>query len=149
VLKYLNLLEHTLKANPELQRAIDSCFLGRGRPLRLFFNKQLEVDYAKANLPEIYRAIFRAVDVDASHRNLVKPVLNFMQTAVSLSYLPAAEVGEGKLFTQISILHDLRALDPLRKSLPAVYAEMSKRAFNAEAGRFYLLDSITGATHAE
>jgi hypothetical protein len=149
VLKYLNLLEHTLKANPELQRAIDSCFLGRGRPLRLFFNKQLEVDYAKANLPEIYRDIFRAVDVDASHRNLVKPVLNFMQTAVSLSYLPAAEVGEGKLFTQISILHDLRALDPLRKSLPAVYAEMSKRAFNAEAGRFYLLDSITGATHAE
>ena len=149
VLKYLNLLEHTLKANPELRRAFDSCFLGSGRPLRLFFNKQLEVDYAKANLPEIYRDIFRAVATDASHRNLVKPVLNFMQTAVSLSYLPAAEVGDGKLFTQISILHDLRALEPLRKSLPAVYAEMSKRAFNAEAGRFYLLDSITGATHAE
>jgi hypothetical protein len=107
------------------------------------------VDYAKANLPEIYRDIFRAVDVDASHRNLVKPVLNFMQTAVSFSYLPAAAVGDGKLFTQISILHDLRALEPLRKSLPAVYAEMSKRAFTAEAGRFYLLDSITGAAHAE
>ncbi|MBI5581769.1 MAG: hypothetical protein HY895_21655 [Deltaproteobacteria bacterium] len=149
VLKYLNLLEHTLKANPELRRAFDSCFLGSGRPLSLFFNKQLEVDYAKANLPEIYRDIFRAVDVDASHRNLVKPVLNFMQTAVSLSYQPAAEVGNGKLFSQISILHDLRALEPLRKSLPAVYAEMSKRAFTAEAGRFYLLDSITGAAHAE
>ena len=81
--------------------------------------------------------------------NLVKPVLNFMQTAVSLSYLPANEVGDGKLFTQMSILHDLRALEPLRKSLPALYAEMSKRAFTAEAGRFYLLDSITGAAHAE
>ena len=43
----------------------------------------------------------------------------------------------------------LRALEPLRKSLPAVYAEMSKRASTAEAGRFYLLDSITGAAHAE
>ena len=148
-LKYLNLLEHTLKANPELRRAFDSCFLGSGRPLRLFFNKQLEVDYAKANLPEIYRDIFRTVAADASHRNLVKPVLNFMQTAVSLSYLPANEVGDGKLFTQMSILHDLRALEPLRKSLPALYAEMSKRAFTAEAGRFYLLDSITGAAHAE
>jgi hypothetical protein len=72
-----------------------------------------------------------------------------MQTAVSLSYLPANEVGDGKLFTQMSILHDLRALEPLRKSLPALYAEMSKRAFTAEAGRFYLLDSITGAAHAE
>jgi hypothetical protein len=148
-LKYLNLLEHTLKANPELRRAFDSCFLGSGRPLRLFFNKQLEVDYAKANLPEIYRDIFRTVAADASHRNLVKPVLNFMQTAVSLSYLPADEVGDGKLFTQMSILHDLRALEPLRKSLPALYAEMSKRAFTAEAGRFYLLDSITGAAYAE
>jgi hypothetical protein len=148
-LKYLNLLEHTLKANPELRRAFDSCFLGSGRPLRLFFNKQLEVDYAKANLPEIYRDIFRTVAADASHRNLVKPVLNFMQTAVSLSYLPANEVGDGKLFTQMSILHDLRALEPLRKSLPALYAEMSKRAFTAETGRFYLLDSITGAAHAE
>jgi hypothetical protein len=49
----------------------------------------------------------------------------------------------------MSILHDLRALEPLRKSLPALYAEMSKRAFTAEAGRFYLLDSITGAAHAE
>jgi hypothetical protein len=76
-------------------------------------------------------------------------VLNFMQTAVSLSYLPVTETGEEKLLTQISILHDLRALDPLRKSLPNVYAEISRRAFSSEAGRYYLLDSITGAAHGE
>lgn len=148
-LRYLSLLEHTLAANPDLQRAFDGCFFGSARGVRLFFNKELEVDYAKAGLPALYRAMFRPADMGDSGRNLIKPVLNYLQTAVSLSYLPPTETGEEKLLTQISILHDLRALDPLRKSLPNVYAEISRRAFNSEAGRFYLLDSITGAPHGQ
>ncbi len=146
VLSYLSLFEHTLAANPDLRRAVDACFLGSARPVRLLFNRQLEVDYSKANLPEIYRSLLRSNDPDGS-KNLIQPVLNSMQTAVSLSYLPAADAGAEKLFTQVSILHDLRALDSLRKRLPAVYAELSRRAFSSDAGRFYLLDSITGATH--
>ncbi|MCU0538313.1 MAG: hypothetical protein MUF46_00290 [Desulfobacterales bacterium] len=146
VVSYLSLFEHTLAVNPDLRHAFEACFLGSARPVRLFFNRQLEVDYSKANLPEIYRSLLRSTDPGGS-RHLIKPVLNSMQTAVSLSYLPAAEGGEEKLFTQVSILHDLRALDSLRKSLPAVYAELSRRAFSSDAGRFYLLDSITGATH--
>ena len=52
--------------------------------------------------------------------------------------------------THVCILHDLRALEPLRKSLPAVYAEVSRRAFSTEAGRFYVLDSISGeGAHAD
>ncbi len=148
VLAYLSLFEHTLEANPDLRHAFDACFCGSARPVRLFFNRQLEVDYSKANLPEIYRSLLRSAD-PVSGRNLIKPVLNSMQTAVSLSYLPTAGAGEEKLFTQVSILHDLRALDFLRKRLPTVYAEVSRRAFSSEAGRFYLLDSITGATHSE
>lgn len=146
VISYLSLFEHTLAVNPDLRHAFEACFLGSARPVRLFFNRQLEVDYSKANLPEIYRSLLRSTDPGGS-RNLIRPVLNSMQTAVSLSYLPAAEAAEERLFTQVSILHDLRALDSLRKSLPAVYAELSRRAFSSDAGRFYLLDSITGATH--
>jgi len=43
-------------------------------------------------------------------------------------------------------LHPARRarLEPLRNSLPAVYAEMNRRAFSTEAGRYYVLDSITG-----
>lgn len=149
VLRYLSLLDHTLAVNPDLQRAFARCFFGSARAVRLFFNKQLEVDYAKAGLPEVYRAIFRPADLNAGGRNLLKPVLNYLQTALSLSYLPEAETGEETLQTHVSILHDLRALDPLRKSLPNVYAEMSRRAFNSDAGRFYLLDSITGAAHGQ
>lgn len=148
--KWLCLLEQTMRANPDLERALETCFRGPARPVRLFFNQQLEVDYSKANLPSIYRDLFRSAAVAASHRSLVKPVLNALQFAVSISYQPAeTDGGERRLFTQISILHDLRALEPLRKSLPAVYDELNKRAFSSEAGRFYLLDSITGATHAE
>jgi hypothetical protein len=107
------------------------------------------VDYSKANLPEVYRDVLRSSATAASSRNLVKPVLNYLQMAVSLSYLPSPDRADQRLLTHICILHDLRALEPLRKSLPAVYAEMSQRAFSSEAGRYYVLDSITGTTHAD
>lgn len=147
--KYLVLLEHVLSSSPEFRRCFEACFAGACRPVRLFFNRQLEVDYSKANLPEVYRDVFRSSETAASRRNLVKPVLNYLQMAVSLSYLPSPDRADQRLLTHICILHDLRALEPLRKSLPAVYAEMSQRAFSSEAGRYYVLDSITGTTHAD
>jgi hypothetical protein len=147
--KYLSLIEHTLSSSPDFRRRFDDCFLGRSRPVRLLLNRQLEVDYSKANLPEIYRDAFRSSETAPSNRNLVKPVLNYLQMAISLSYLSSIDGAEQRLRTQICILHDLRALEPLRKSLPAVYAEMSRRAFSSEAGRYYVLDSIPGESHAE
>jgi hypothetical protein len=147
--KYLSLLEQVRSSSPDFRRCFEECFTGSCRPVRLFFNRQLEVDYSKANFPEIYRNVFRSSETAPSSRNLVKPVLNYLQVAVSLSYLPSPDRTDQRLVTHICILHDLRALEPLRKSLPAVYAEMSRRAFSSEAGRFYVLDSITGTTHAD
>ncbi len=146
---YLSLLENTLNFCSGFRKAFDACFLGKARPVRLLFNRQLEVDYSKASFPEIYRNVFRTVQTTAANCNLVKPALNYMQTAVSLSYLPSGTNGDERLFTHMCILHDLRAIEPLRKSLPAVYAEMNRRAFSTEAGRFYVLDSITGAARAD
>jgi DNA-binding Lrp family transcriptional regulator len=53
------------------------------------------------------------------------------------------------MMTLISVMHDLRALDVLRKNLPQVYAEISKYVSVSEAGKFYLLDSIEGFNHDE
>ena len=117
--------------------------------MRLVFNRQPEVDYSKASFPEVYRDVFRTAKAAAANCNLVKPVLNYLQTTVALSYLPAGMNGDERLFTHMCILHDLRAIEPLSKSLPAVYAEMSRRAFSTETGRFYILDSITGAAGAD
>jgi hypothetical protein len=147
--KYLSLLEHTLSSSPDFRRCFDDCFLGRSRPVRLFLNRQLEVDYSKANFPEIYRDVFRSSETAPSSRNLVKPVLNYLQMGISLSYLPSPGSTDQRLLTHSCILHDLRALEPLRKSLPAVYDEMSRRAFSSEAGRYYVLDSISGVAHAD
>jgi hypothetical protein len=146
--KYLSLLEHVRSSSPHFRQCFDACLAGRFRPVRLFFNRQLEVDYSKANLPEVYRDVLRSAETAPASRNLVKPVLNYLQMAVSLSYLPSPDSADQRLATHICILHDLRALEPLRKSLPAVYAEMSQRAFSSEAGRYYVLDSISGTTHA-
>jgi hypothetical protein len=148
-INYLSLLENTLNFSPGFRRAFDACFAGGARPVRLVFNRQLEVDYSKASFPEVYRDVFRTAKAAATHCNLVKPVLNYLQTTVALSYLPSGRSGDERLLTHMCILHDLRAIEPLRKSLPAVYAEMNRRAFSTEAGRFYILDSITGAAGAD
>jgi hypothetical protein len=40
--------------------------------------------------------------------------------------MPQSNGAEEKMMTLISVLHDLRALDVLRKKLPQVYDEISK-----------------------
>jgi hypothetical protein len=147
--KYTILLENILKFCAEFRKAFETCFREGARPVRLFFNRQIEVDYSKTNFPEVYRDVFRASETALSNCNLVKPVLNSLQMAVSLSYLSTPGEGEERLSTHVCILHDVRALEPLRQSLPGVYAEMNRRAFNTENGRYYVLDSITGASYAD
>jgi len=50
--KYAILLENILKFCTEFRKVFEACFRGGARPVRLFFNRQIEVDYSKANLPE-------------------------------------------------------------------------------------------------
>jgi hypothetical protein len=148
LLKYLLLLEHALKANPAFLHAFEGARAGNLRPVRLLFNRQLEIDYSKANFPEVYRNVFEACQVAVNQRNLIKPILNYLQLGITLNYLPRPDEGSDRLYTFVSVLHDFRALEPLKKNLPRVYSEMGKRAQLTEAGRFYLLDSIKGFTNA-
>lgn len=148
LLKYLHLFEHSIKANPNLRNAIHQCRTKHAKAVKLFFNKKLEIDYTKTNFPKVYREVFSAHNVRSNQRNLVKPSLNYLLIGVSLNYVPLSESGEDRLYTHISVLHDLRALESLKNNLPQVYSEISKGAFVSEAGRFYLLDSIEGHSNA-
>ena len=148
LLKYLHLLEHSIKANPNLSNAIYLCRMRQAKAVKLFFNKKLEIDYSKTNFPKVYREVFSAQNVRSNQRNLVKPSLNYLLIGVSLNYVPLSDSGEDRLHTHISVLHDLRALESLKNNLPQVYSEISKGAFVSEAGRFYLLDSIEGHSNA-
>jgi hypothetical protein len=144
LIKHMHLLEQSLRANPSISKAFRRCVKGQATPVKLFFNKKLEIDYAKTALPAIYQNVFKTLDVGLNQRNLIKPILNYLQVGVSLNYILPEEGQEDRMYTHISVLHDFRALEPLRKNLPQVYSALLKQAFITEAGRYYLLDSING-----
>jgi hypothetical protein len=149
LIKYMLLLEQSLKADANLQNAFGLCIRNQASPFKLFLNKQLEVDYSKSPFPEIYRNILKANNIDPNQQNLIRPSLNYLQIGISFNYIPQSNGAEEKMMTLISVLHDLRALDLLRKNLPQVYDEISKYVSVSEAGKFYLLDSIEGFNHDE
>ena len=144
LIKHMHLLEQSLRTNPSISEAFIRCVKGKATPIKLFFNKKLEIDYAKTALPAIYQDVFKTLDVELNQRNLVKPILNYLQIGVSLNYILPEEGQEDRMYTHISVLHDFRALEPLRKNLPQVYSALLQQAFSTEAGRYYLLDSING-----
>ncbi len=148
LIKLMHLLEQSLRANPSLSKAFGLCIAGQANPIKLFFNKKLEIDYSTTPLPAVYQDVLKILNVGLNQWNLIKPILNYLQIGVSLNYTLATDNQEDRMFTHISILHDFRALEPLRKNLPEVYDVMLKRGFVSEAGRYYLLDSINGYNNA-
>ncbi len=148
LLRHMHLLEQSLQSDSCFSRAFHLCIEGQATPIKLFFNKKFEIDYSKAALPEVYRDVFKSLNLEPNKKNLIQPILNHLQIGISLSYILLSDSEQDRMHTDISILHDLRALEPLRKNLPRVYFELEKRAMISEAGRFYLLDSINGTSNA-
>jgi hypothetical protein len=143
------LLEQSLKSDANLKNAFRLCMQNQASAFKLFLNKQLEVDYSKSPFPRIYRDILMAKKINSNQQNLIRPSLNYLQIGISFNYIPQSDSAEEKMMTLISVLHDLRALDVVRKNLPQVYDEISKCVSVSEAGKFYLLDSIEGFNHDE
>ena len=148
LLRHMHLLEQALQSDSSFNRAFHLCLEGQATPIKLFFNKKFEIDYSKVALPEVYLDLFKSLNLEPNKRNLIQPILNHLQIGISLSYILLSDSEQDRMHTDISILHDLRALEPLRKNLPRVYSELEKRAMISEAGRFYLLDSINGTSNA-
>ena len=149
LLKFLLLLQQALADDLKLKDAFDFCIRGKAKPVKLFFNRELEVDYSKSLFPPIYRDILKDKRADSNQQNLIRPALNYLQIGISFNYIPQSVRAAGSMITLISVLHDLRALELLRKNLPQVYREIEKRVGVSEAGRFYLLDSIEGCNNDE
>jgi hypothetical protein len=149
LLKFLLLLQQALADDLKLNAAFDFCIRGEAKPVKLFFNRQLEVDYSKSLFPAIYRNILKEKKTNSNQQNLIRPALNYLQIGISFNYIPLPDSAADNMITLISVLHDLRALELLRKNLPQVYNEIEKRVGVSEAGRFYLLDSIEGCNNDE
>ena len=149
LVKYMFLLQQALADDIKLLNAFDNCIRNRAKPVKLFFNKKLEVNYAKSPFPKIYREILNANKVETNQRNLIRPALNYMQIGISFNFIPQFTGFEENMTTLISVLHDVRALEMLRKKLPQVHNEIQNRVKGSEAGMFYLLDSIEGLSNDE
>ena len=149
LLKYMFLLQQALAEDKKLTKAFEMCMRNQAKPVKLFFNQKLEVNYAKSPFPKVYRDILSDNKIDVHQRNLIRPALNYMQIGISFNFIPQYNGFEENMTTLISVLHDLRALEMLRKKLPLVHDEIQNRVKGSEVGMFYLLDSIEGFNNDE
>jgi hypothetical protein len=146
LIHFMQLLEQSIQNNPKFYESFKLCTDGNATPLRLLFNRSIAIDYSKARLPEAYRDVFDTFNVGLTERDVIINTLKNHQLGIMFQYIPKSNYGEEKLFTNISVLHDIRALDSIKDDLPQLYFEMDKKAAVSEAGKYYLLDSIRGCT---
>lgn len=144
LINYMHLFEQSVKTDNQLRDAVGLCIKGEARPLKLFFSKQREQSYSGKYLPRIYREAINSYKIGPGEMEKIKNILNDHQSVVSFNYIPNSGTGKNKLFTTVSVMHDIRALEPIKASLPEVYSQINKKACLSDAGRFYLLDSLKG-----
>lgn len=144
LINQMHLLEHSIKANPKFSNSLSLCTKGDAKPLRLLFKKHLEIDYTKSPLPALYKNLFDLYDIATSMKNAVMNSLRNLQFGILFNYVPVSGTGEKKLFTNVSVMHDVSALEPIREELPELYSMINKMAFVTDAGKYYLLDAIRG-----
>ncbi len=144
LVNYMQLFEQCIQSDRKLQEALSLCLKGAAKPLKLFFAKQLGQDYSDKHLPMIYREVFNSFNITQNGKETVAETLNQSQTIISFNYVPLSGPDRHKLCTNISVMHDFRALDPIRSQLPQIYSEIKKKTMDSDAGKLYLLDSMRG-----
>ncbi|MCP4715196.1 MAG: hypothetical protein GY868_08775 [Deltaproteobacteria bacterium] len=144
LVRYMFLLEQSAQTNPEFAAAFNLCIQGKAKPLVLFFNEQFEIDYTKGRLPKIYQDVLNRHSMALHERNAIVQTLNNHLFGIAFRYIPETASGEEKSLTNICVLHNLAALEPIRNQLPHVYAEIHKQVPSSDTGNFYLLDNMRG-----
>lgn len=142
LINYLLLLEQSIRTDPKLREALDLCVSGEANPLKLFFSNQLDKKYSENYLPMTYREILSTFNIAPGEKTSITNILNNFQRIVFFSYALRSAKGTQKLCTNISVMHDFKALEPIRAQLPHLYSEIDKKASVSDAGKLYLMDSI-------
>jgi hypothetical protein len=147
LVNYLQLFEYCIQQDHHMRESLVNCIQGKAAALRLMFNRRLEIDYSRAPLPAVFQqAIGQNHLADHSDR-LIKQNLNLYQVGVSFNAMSLQASGRSEPCTHISILQNLRALEPIKDRLPTLFAEMAKRSAQSEEGKYYLLETISGASN--
>jgi hypothetical protein len=112
-------------------------------------NYDMDIDYSRNRLPQVYQDLFQSLDVDTVRQKNVIRSLNTHQMGISFSYVSREGYGDPRPVTTISVLHDVKALESIRHDTPQLYAEINRKATLSEAGKYYLLESIKGQPHED
>lgn len=141
---YIHTFAHSVRTDPGLREALTLCLKGDAQPLKLFFSKQMEQVYSEKFLPITYREVFSTYKIAPDDKEKITGTLNNYQSIVFFNYSPGSEDGRRELITNISVMHDVRALETIKARLPEIYSEINKKAYESDAGKLYLLDSLRG-----
>jgi hypothetical protein len=144
LVNYMHLFEQSIKTDTQLREAMNLCILGAAQPLKLFFSTQREKSYSEKYLPKLYREVLSSCKVDPDDMKSISNILNNFQSIVTFNYVPVSGFEKDKMYTIISVMHDVKALEPIKTTLPTVYTEIDKKASISDAGKLYLLDSLRG-----
>ncbi len=144
LINYLHLFEQSIQTDPKLKEALNLCITGKAKPLKLFFSKQTEQSYSEKHLPLVYRKMLITHNIAPNEMEMITGTLNNNQSIVFFNYVPTSGPNQQKLFTNISVMHDLKALESIKDRVPRVYSEIIKKTTDSDAGKLYLLDSMRG-----
>jgi len=146
---FMHMLQHSLQKDVKFKNALDMCINGEALPLRIFFNKKFLVDYSEKNLPEAYKDTFDFFSMKSEYKAAVVDSLKNLQYSIAFNCISKSDSGNGKIVTSVSVMHNVKALEPIKKILPDLYSNINKKAYVSEAGKYYLLDSISGCQQHE
>jgi hypothetical protein len=144
LVNFMHILEQSIRTDAKLKEALGLCITGDAKPLKLFFSKKLDQSYTEKYLPMTYRKVFDMYEMNQVEKAAIASMLNNHQSVVSFNYIPRSETGKQKLVINISVLHDVKALEPIKSKLPLLYSEINKKAPQSDIGKLYLLDSMSG-----
>lgn len=140
----LLILQQALETSPVLKMSMEDCLQGKARALRLMISRRMDIDYSRNRLPQVYRELFETLRIDSRQQQGVIRSLNDRQMGVSFSFAPQAGFGDTRAVTSVSVMHDVKALEPLRQATPELYAEINRKATLSEVGSYYLLEAVKG-----
>jgi len=144
LINYLHIFEQSIQTDPKLKEALNLCVKGRAKPLKLFFSTQTEQSYTEKHLPMVYRKMLITHNIAPNEMEIITDTLNNNQSIVFFNYVPTSGPSQQKLFTNISVMHDLKALESIKDRFPRIYSEIIKKTTDSDAGKLYLLDSMRG-----
>jgi hypothetical protein len=142
--RYVRIFDQAVRTDPEMANRLKECLQGDILPLKLFFNDRFSIAYSNQQLPSPFLDIFDGTDMKSDIREMVVHSLKKGQIGISFSYLPLKGRGRGKTYATVSVMHDIRAFEAVKKEAPTVYREIQSRAGVRGNIPYYLLESITG-----